>query len=204
MTQIVSILTESDVAKKLALSSIERGEIILFPAETVYGLGVDSRNTAAIENLYILKGRPQEKPFQWLIANIQQARDASSGWSEKAEKLVQKFWPGPLTLVTPTQNGSIGWRIPHHEWLLKLLQKLGRPLIATSANLSGNSPAVTLEAAMQPFKDAIRVAIDGGTIKGGIASTVVAIEKDHVQILREGAIPKETILQIIGEKSFKS
>ncbi len=197
---IFSALTQPIEAQQKALQIIQNGEILLFPTETVYGLGVDSAQPAAIERLYRIKGRPREKPFQWLISDSSFARANSRGWDTRAEKLARKFWPGPLTLVIPTLSGSIGWRVPHHPWLQCLLEKLGHPLVATSANRSGRSITRTFKTALQEFEDVIGLAINGGNLELPTAmevSTVVSLETTLPKILREGAIPKTEIFQVL-------
>jgi L-threonylcarbamoyladenylate synthase len=146
-----SFTTSTPSSLQRALAAIERGEVILFPTETVYGLGVDSGNAAAVDRLYELKGRPKIKPFQWLISDVALAR-ATSAWSPAAEKLAAAFWPGPLTLVVQLSSNAEetrGWRIPDHAWVLELLTKLGRPLVATSANRAGEPAALNFEEAMK-------------------------------------------------------
>ncbi len=186
-------------ARELALIAIQRGEVVLFPTETVYGLGVDSAQPPAIEQLYALKGRPREKPFQWLIADVEMARARSKGWNGQAEKLAQTFWPGPLTIVVPVREGTIGWRMPRHAWLLELLKRLGRPLVATSANHSGAPAAKSCGTALKPFGPEISLAVDGGVIKAGKISTVVFVEGSNVRILRKGAISKAEISRVVKD-----
>ncbi len=193
MTRIVSIREDPRAASEDALEALQGGGIILFPTETVYGLGVDPANTDAVKHLYVFKGRPKEKPFQWLIADASQARAVSGGWDERAEKLAQAFWPGPLTLVVAVEGETVGWRVPDHEWLHGLLVKFGRPMIATSANRSGEPPAKSCAEAFQHFGSDLALAVDGGLIKKGVASTVVSLEPGEVKILREGAISEASI-----------
>jgi L-threonylcarbamoyladenylate synthase len=191
-------MTKDPASCEPALASLLCGEIILFPTETVYGLGVDSSNVKAIERLYDLKGRPREKPFQWLVPDVATARMGSTGWSETADKLAKAFWPGPLTLVIAVGEGTIGWRVPKQDWLLGLLKILNRPLVATSANFSGQSAATDYSSAHKTFRGKIGFALDGGSIKGGSASTVVSVEGENVRILRQGAIPEEEIRLVLG------
>lgn len=195
---ILSITKHPIEAKQQALQSIQKGEIILFPTETVYGLGVDSACPQAIQRLYEVKGRSQEKPFQWLIHDSAIARTQSQMWDSRAETLARAFWPGPLTLVTLTQNGTIGWRVPRHQWLLDLLKELGRPLVATSANLSDQPAWKDFAPAVRCFAHAISFAADGGSLEYGVASTVVTLEKENIRILRKGAISEKEILQKAG------
>jgi len=195
--RIISSLHDAEGACRAALDAVKRGRIILFPTETVYGLGVDSRNPRAIEKLYRLKERAREKPFQWLVADVEAARAASPGWNELADKLTRAFWPGPLTLVVRARKGTIGWRMPQHEWLLEFLRQLGRPLIATSANRSGGRPVQSCAEAVKLFGSRIGVAMDGGEIREGRVSTVMSVVRGKPEMLRGGAIPEEEIQRVL-------
>ena len=200
-TRILSLAREPKAALDAALQIVRSGGIILFPTESVYGLGVDSAQSAAIDRLYELKGRPREKPFQWMAPDIESARSASMGWDERAEKLARAFWPGPLTLVVPTHHGrAIGWRVPRHDRLLEFLRQLKRPLVATSANLAGKPARKTFKTAFQPFLNAIELALDGGVIESGMASTVVALKPSCIQILRRGVISEKAIRKAIADE----
>ena len=193
-----ALLKEPDQAWEEALRALQNGEIILFPTDTVYGLGVDSRATAAIARLYAVKGRPREKPFQWLVADIACARKHSSGWDARAEKLARAFWPGPLTLVVPHHGEGIGWRVPRHDGLLGLLAKLGRPLIASSANQSGKPPRMNFQPARREFADILGFAVDGGRLTASVASTVVILETRQLRVARQGVISEEQIHRALG------
>jgi len=200
-TRVLSLAREPKAALDAALQIVRSGGIILFPTESVYGLGVDSARSDAIERLYKLKGRPRKKPFQWLASDIDSARLASKGWDEQAEKLARAFWPGPLTLVVPTHRGrTIGWRVPRHAWLLEFLRRLGRPLAATSANPAGKPAPKTFKTALRPFLNAIELALDEGAIESGTASTVVALKLSRIQILRHGAISEKAIRKAIADE----
>lgn len=180
-----------------SLETLLTGGILLFPTETVYGIGADSQKSDAIERLYTLKGRPKIKPFQWMVHHKDVARKGSTLWTDNSEKLAQKFWPGALTLVVPGGDSTIGWRIPNHSWLLKLLERLGRPLVATSANMSGEPAAVTCDEGIQKLNDSLNLAIEGGKSDIGVASTVVKSDDSGVEILRLGAITEEQIRETI-------
>ena len=193
----IGTISEEKIARKETLVTLVRGEIIIFPTETVYGVGVDSENAAAIKKLYKLKGRPEGKPFQWLVHDAKIAKAGSLQWGEQAEKLARAFWPGPLTLVMPAKDGTMGWRVPKQSWLLGLLKEWGRPLTATSANISGEPPPKDLSTAIKPFSQEAGVAVDGGEIGEGPASTVVILDGDHIRILRQGAISEEDISRIL-------
>ena len=196
-TRILILSQQAPEALRLALQMIQRGGMILFPTESVYGLGVDSTQPAAIKRLHDLKKRSLKKPFQWLVANPDMARSGSDGWNEQAEKLARTFWPGPLTIVVPAQGQTIGWRVPGHAWLLELLTALQRPLVASSANQAGKPASGIFKTALTPFCQKIDLAVDGGTIEPGVASTVVAVKKRGIQILRKGAISKDEIQRVV-------
>ena len=187
--EIFSLADQPVDARNRALQSLRQGELILLPTETVYGLGADSAIPAAVERLSAVKGRLREKPFQWLIATASFARENSTGWDPRAEKLAGAFWPGPLTLVVPNDGEFIGWRVPRHDWLLDLLVELGRPLIASSANASGQPPYAVFEPAYREFATIVDIAVDGGKLPVAVASTVVILEPGGIRITREGAIP---------------
>jgi L-threonylcarbamoyladenylate synthase len=193
-TQTFQLQSQADETTAAALHTLSQGGIMLFPTESVYGLGVDSQKAEAIERLYDLKGRPKEKPFQWLVHDVSVVKENSGLWNETIERITKKFWPGPLTFVLSAKNGEwIGWRIPKNEWLLQLLKKLNRPLIATSANPSGQPTPNEFQKALIPFEDKIELAVDGGLPGLGTASTVVQWDSDQLKILREGAIAKEEL-----------
>jgi L-threonylcarbamoyladenylate synthase len=198
-TKILSLNSEPEKAREDSLNVLRENGIILFPTETVYGLGVNFGNKEGIEKLYDLKGRPKEKPFQWMAHDVSVVKVNSSEWDESIEKLAKAFWPGPVTLVLRSRGGeTIGWRIPKHEWLLSLLSKLGNPLIATSANLSGQPTPNDFEAVIKPFQNRIELAVDGGPPKLGVASTVIEKTSKGFKILREGAILRQELLKVIS------
>jgi L-threonylcarbamoyladenylate synthase len=175
------------------LRTLKDGGVVLIPTETVYGICADSERKDAIDRLYEIKGRPKIKPFQWMVHHSEVAKKLSTEWGLATERLTQRFWPGPLTLVIPTATDTVGWRIPKHDWLLKLLEELGRPLIVTSANISAQPPALTCEEGIQSLGEKINLAIDGGKASLGEASTVVKISSDKTEILRCGALSQEQI-----------
>jgi L-threonylcarbamoyladenylate synthase len=198
-TQIISLDFELEKARSAALGILRKNGIVLFPTETVYGLGVNFGNKEGVEKLYDLKGRPKEKPFQWMAHDVSVVKANSTAWDESIEKLAKAYWPGPLTLVLPSKmDETIGWRIPKHDWLLTLLSKLGNPLIATSANLSGQPTPNEFLKVLEPFKDKIELAIDGGPPKLGVASTVIEKTSNGFKVLREGAISKQELLKVVN------
>lgn len=187
---------DAPAALERARQVVDAGGVVLFPTESVYGLGGRCDRPEAIERLYVLKGRPREKPFQWLVPDAAMARARSDDWSEAAARLARAFWPGPLTLVVRAAGQTVGWRVPRHDWLHAFLQELSVPLVATSANRAGQPAPADFPAALRPFDGQIDLAVDGGPARGGIASTVVAAVDGTVKVLREGAIPAVAIAEV--------
>ncbi len=167
------------------------GGVVIFPTETVYGLGTLWCNTAGRDRIYELKRRPSDKRLQMLACSIEQAAAAGVLVSNSLRKIADAFWPGPLTVVAPSADGAdIGLRIPAHPFLLRLLQGLGKPLAATSANLSGQPSASNATEAVQQLNGQPDLVIDGGPVSttDGAASTVLSLLETRLRILREGPI----------------
>ncbi|MDO8700059.1 MAG: L-threonylcarbamoyladenylate synthase, partial [Deltaproteobacteria bacterium] len=168
-----------------AVAALKRGEVIVYPTETLYGLGADALNLDAVERVFQLKGRDLNNPFPVLVAHREMLGALVDEIPALAEKLMANFWPGPLTLVLPARkdvprpllnfSGGIGMRISSEPIATELVRALGRPLTATSANLSGLTPARTVEQARDYFSEEIRVYLDGGTLASKTGSTVVEI-----------------------------
>ncbi len=183
-----------------AISLLRRGEILIYPTETVYGLGVDVTNVQAIENLFHLKNRDTSKAISILVSNLAQIRECTRELSPKALQLIQKYFPGPLTLVLPASekislllqghSGWVGIRQSSHPIAQALVEGLGRPITTTSANPSGRAPASTVEDIVRYFSDDPNIGfISGGDLQASRASTVVKIDRDELILLREGDIP---------------
>ena len=185
-----------------AAERIRAGELVAFPTETVYGLGANALDAAAVARIYELKGRPPTSPLIVHVASIEMARTLVSEWPPEAEQLARKYWPGPLTLVLPKTSAipdivtaglaTVGIRIPNHPLALALLREAGVPVAAPSANrFTGLSPT-TAEHVRESFGDAVPV-LDGGHCRVGIESTVVSITSDKVTLLRPGMISIEDV-----------
>ena len=182
--------------------------VIAFPTDTVYGIGCLARDTEAIDCIYQIKGREQSKAIPVLIGNLQQLSMVVTEWPQTAQRLIEQFWPGALTLILQRQptlpanlspSPTIGVRLPDHPWLRDLIQHTG-PLAVTSANLSGYPEARTVEEVSRQLKNTIDLIVDGGECAGGIPSTVVDCTRDPIQILREGAIPVDEIWRKINRE----
>lgn len=192
-----------------AAQLLRSGQTVAFPTDTVYGLGANAFDESAVEKIYAAKGRPSEKPLIVLIYEKQQLFSLTSQISEAAHRLMDAFWPGPLTLVFPLKqnsvctavtrgNNTIGVRIPNHQTTLALLALANLPVAAPSANLSGNPSAVTVEQVLADLNGRISAIIVGSTCEFGEASTIVDVSGETPVILRQGAIKKEQIEQTLG------
>ena len=181
-----------------AIGALKRGEVIVFPTETFYGLGADALNEAAVKRVVSLKGRNLESPIAIIIAGREMLKDIVTDVPTVARKLMERFWPGPLTLVLPgkknlpapllNRGGGVGVRISSHPLATRLARELGRPLTATSANPSGKEPARSIEEAMSYFSSRIEIFLDGGRLKGRKGSTVVEIVDGMLKVVREGGM----------------
>jgi L-threonylcarbamoyladenylate synthase len=204
--------TEPDVRLvELAAEEIMRGRVVVFPTDTVYGIGAALFDRAAIKRIFSLKGRPRSKGLIAMIAEADQVRQVAGPIGGAAEELMARFWPGPLTLVLPaaagvpdeaTVGGTIGVRLPDNRLLRSLIGLCGVPLATTSANLSGQPSAVTAaqaEAAVGPLADLV---IDGGRCPIGIESTVVDAGSRPPAILREGAISRRSIERLLTSEEL--
>jgi L-threonylcarbamoyladenylate synthase len=193
-----------------AVAALKGGEVIVFPTETLYGLGADALNEAAVENLYHLKGRDPAAPIPVLVASEAMLGQLVDAIPPLARRLMHRFWPGPLTLVLRARadlpkpllnaSGGIGVRISSQAIATQLVQALGRPLTATSANPSGKEPARTLREAQNYFAGHVRTFIDGGTLKSRSGSTVVEIQGEQLKIIREGDVAVTALEQFLGER----
>ena len=192
-----------------AVDALKRGEIIVFPTETLYGLGADALNDAAVEKVFLLKARDPAMPIPVLVASQAMLFTLVAAIPVAAKKLMDRFWPGPLTLVlraregvpSPLLNnqGGVGVRISSQPLAMQLVKALGHPLIATSANPSGQEPARTIAEAKRYFETQVRIFLDGGTLTSRTGSTVVEVIEDQVKIIREGDISASELRRVLGE-----
>lgn len=183
-----------------AAKALKDGEVIVIPTETVYGIAADARNNSAVELIYKIKGRPNTKPLQLMVADIEKAKEYLE-FSARDEKVAKKFLPGPLTMVLKekphslsdrinTVNDTIGLRISDHEILQSLLKELDFPIVATSANISGNKEPVTVQEAIENLDHrGINYALDGGRCKISTPTTVADFtDQNKITILRNGVV----------------
>lgn len=176
---------------------LANGGLVIFPTETVYGIG--SRPEQA-ERLRQAKGRPDGKPFQLLAASLDMARAAGARFAPAALRLGRAFWPGPMTLVVPERHGgTVGVRIPDAAFVAAVLRALGGPVAASSANRAGR-PAPAAAPAAAEFGEAVELIIDAGPIAGGAASVVIDATGPQPRILRPGVITEQQILEVWNAK----
>lgn len=186
--------THSEIQE--AARILRSGGLVVFPTETVYGLGANALDPAAVRKIYALKGRPTSSPLIVHVASIEQARELSAEWLPEAERLAQAYWPGPLTLVVPKKPGipdevtaglpTVGIRIPRHPIALELLRAVGVPLAAPSANRFTQLSPTTAEHVRAAFGIATPFLLDGGPCEVGLESTVIAVTADGLELLRPG------------------
>lgn len=190
-----------------AVSHLKNGDIISFPTETYYGLGVDPFNKDAIENLFTLKKREKSKAILLLIDDINSITEVVASVPDIYIPLMSKFWPGPLTLLFPTDSrinplltgGShnIGVRISSHPIAQHLLKVWKRPLTATSANISGNPPANNTSEVNHYFGTSITCVIDGGPSISKKPSTIVGVGNKGIKVIREGRISLKELTEVL-------
>ena len=173
------------------------GGVVALPTESSYGLGVDPRSEAGVEAIYRLKKRERGKPLPVVIANLDQAQHLGIALDDPLLARVARHWPAPLTAIVPLSEGapvlpaaagqaSIAVRIPAHPLLCSLLEELGHPLTATSANLSGHQPILDKAGLNRQFAGTGLLIVDGGTLVGGAPSTMVNFLSGRIEIVRLG------------------
>lgn len=190
-----------------AIARLKAGGIVAFPTETVYGLGADAYNAAAIARVFELKGRPANNPLIVHVASPAMARDVVSNWPRAAQALAESFWPGPLSIVLPkstrlpsivTAGGpNVAVRCPEHPLTLALIETLGTPLVGPSANPSGRTSPTSAEHVRASFSERDVLVLDGGVCRRGIESTVIELAPSP-RLLRPGVIGASAIERVIG------
>jgi L-threonylcarbamoyladenylate synthase len=191
-----------------AATLLRQGRLVAFPTETVYGLGADATNAAAVARIFSVKGRPAANPLIVHVADAKIARQYVTDWPATAQKLADIFWPGPLTLVLPKSpkivdsatagRSTVGLRVPDHLLALELLRAFAGPVAAPSANRSNHVSPTTAEHVRTDLGDEVDLILDGGPCHVGIESTVINLSGDKPMILRPGGISRMQIEAIIG------
>lgn len=191
-----------------AVRLLRAGKVIAFPTDTVYGVGANGFDVNAIEQLFVVKSRERGKAIPYLLAKASDLNLVARKIPRAAQLLAEKFWPGALTLVVPVTprvpkiliagGDSVAVRVPNHPTTRALIDSLGVPLAATSANISGERDPANAQEVMAQLTGRIPFILDGGATKGNTPSTVVDVTQDPPRILRVGVIAREQIEQVVG------
>jgi L-threonylcarbamoyladenylate synthase len=200
------LIEASELQRAAAL--IRAGELVAFPTETVYGLGANALDPAAVAKIYAAKGRPPGSPLIVHVDSVEMARGLAREWPEKAEGLSQRFWPGPLTLVLPKRPhvpdeltaglDTVGIRMPSNPIALALIQAAGVPVAAPSANRFSELSPTTAQHVRDAMGDRVAMVLDGGRTTVGIESTVLSLAGPEAILLRPGMISQVEIEEVIG------
>ncbi|NCB48036.1 MAG: threonylcarbamoyl-AMP synthase [Clostridia bacterium] len=191
----------------LACTLLKQGEVVGVPTETVYGLAGDSSNPLAIKRIFEAKGRPSDNPLIVHISNMEMLEKVVSKVPDDAKKLAKVFWPGPLTIILPKGKGvcsescagldSVGVRMPSNEVARKIIEQLGFPFSAPSANLSGKPSPTNAQDVYADMNGRIPLIIDDGSSNAGVESTVVSLLSETPVILRPGVVTKEDMEKVL-------
>lgn len=201
-------------AMRAARQAIGRGELVVVPTDTVYGVAADAFNASAVTRLLEAKGRGRQSPPPVLVAGVATMRALVAEVPEPIEKLIDAFWPGGLTIVLPAQPslswdlgdtaGTVAVRMPAERIALELLEECG-PLAVSSANLTGRPAATAVHEAVDMLRDDVAVYLDGGPVSTGVASTIidatglVGDSAREVRVLREGAVDRAALRGVLGD-----
>ena len=201
------VLNKNDLI--LAVKGLKRGESVVFPTETVYGLGAPIFNERAVAQIFSIKGRPQDNPLIAHISTLAQAETLASELSDLFFLLAEKFWPGPLTVVVKKRetvpsivsagHPTIAIRMPSHPIAKQLIEAVGEPLVAPSANLSGRPSPTCVKDVLEDLGGKVEWVIDGGDCEVGIESTVISLVDSTPVLLRPGSITQAMLEDVLGK-----
>lgn len=206
--QTVALEAPSAAVLANAASVLHRGGLVVFPTDTLYALGADASNPAAVERVFAVKGRHLTSPIPLLVADLTMAVRLVGELPESAIRLADRYWPGPLTLVVPAPGsicalltagtGRIGVRVPGAAVALALIREFGGPVTGTSANRSGAPDPLDAHEVLDQLGDRIDVVLDGGRLAAGRPSTVVDVTASPPVIIRPGPVGHEEIRRVLG------
>ncbi len=190
-----------------AVEILKKGGVVVVPTETVYGLAASIESQSGVEKIFSIKKRPFFDPLIVHISRQEQVHQLTDSWSEICQVLVDKFWPGPLTLVLPKTKKvsdlitaglqTVGLRMPHHPVILELIDVLQVPIAAPSANIFKKTSPTKAEHVLEEFEEEDLFVLDGGACQVGIESTVIAVEGNQLSILRPGAVTEKQLLEVL-------
>jgi L-threonylcarbamoyladenylate synthase len=186
-----------------AVDVLKTGGIVAYPTETFYAIGAKFDREESLQRIYRLKQRPQEKAMPLIVGSRELLTMVADAVNRTAEILMERFWPGPLTLILPAKRelsffltagtGKVAVRIPGQSCALHLARAAGFPFTATSANISGMPPALNAKTVIEYFHGGIDLIIDGGSTPGGLPSTIAEVTDESVKVLREGIIKTDLL-----------
>lgn len=203
--------TQDQSAEQIAAAAaiLRRGGLVAFPTETVYGLGADAENEAAVRRIFAAKGRPADHPVIVHLAEAQDMHEWSYQIPKCALRLAECYWPGPLTMILKRSpkaldvvtggQDTVGVRVPNHPVALKLLKEFGRGIAAPSANRFGRLSPTLASHVRQELGDSVEMILDGGPSQVGLESTIVDLTGEQAVLLRPGAISVDQLQAVIGE-----
>lgn len=213
-TKIIKINKDNPEKQKIKIGSeiIKQGGVVAFPTETVYGLGANALDDKAVEKIFLAKGRPQDNPLIVHVSEIEQIKELVQYIPEDATKLMETFWPGPLTILFNKSEripervtaglSTVAIRMPNHKIALELIKEAGLPIAAPSANTSGKPSPTDSTHVIEDLTGKIDMIIDGGATGVGVESTVLDITGDVPTILRPGGITLEDLLIIFPKVKY--
>ena len=205
-------LNEDEIEKRAKETAkvIKMGGIVIAPTDTVYGIISDALNEKAVEKIYEIKKRKKSNPCSILVSNKDMLKKVVKKVSFEEEKIINKFFPGAITLIFEKNEqipdivtsglDTVGIRMPNDKFLLKVIELLGAPIVATSLNLAGEESKTNLDNISKEILNNVDYVIDNGNTKIGVASTVAKIVGKKVEILREGTITKKMIQEVLEEE----
>ncbi|SEW29800.1 translation factor SUA5 [Austwickia chelonae] len=207
MSPVIDCTTEDARAEAVAraAAAVRDGRLVVLPTDTVYGIGADAFNAAAVTAVLAAKGRGREMPPAVLVSSPHTVDGLATEVPGYARRLMEAFWPGSLTLILRAHaslmwdlgetNGTVGLRMPDDAVALALLSQTG-PMAVSSANRSGEPPAASVLEAAAMFGPAVEIYLDGGPARGSVASTIVDCTRDELVVLRQGGIPEAEIRRV--------
>ncbi len=201
-------IKEKEIAE--AAQEIKNGNLVLFPTETVYGIGANALDEVAVKKIFEAKGRAGDNPLIVHVCNIEMVEKIVKEITAVEKKLIEKFWPGPLTIIFDRKSekiipnvvtanlNTVGIRMPSNKIAQKLIQKAGVPIAAPSANVSGKPSGTNVEDIIEELQDKVAYILDGGFSDIGLESTVIRVKDNQINILRPGKITKEELEKVVN------
>ncbi len=193
----------------LAAAAIRQGDLVAIPTETVYGLGANGLDEAAVAKIFAAKGRPQDNPLILHICGAEQIELFCHDIPQSAYDLADRFWPGPLTIVLPARScvpkrttgglSTVAVRCPDCDVTRQIIQLAGVPIAAPSANISGKPSTTTAEHVLHDHAGKIPMIVDGGPCRVGVESTIVDLTEERPRLLRPGGVTPEELIAVLGD-----